>query len=211
MKTRGALLVFEGVDRCGKTTQTKRLLETLVQKYGMKAELYRFPNRETATGKIIDQYLKNGVDLDDRAIHLLFSANRWEAVKLMREKLEEGVTLILDRYAYSGVCFTGAKEGIDLDWCKAPDAGLPAPDSVFFLKLAIEKAMERGQFGEERYEKEEFQRKVLANFMTMVTPKWQVVDAARPIDEISLDIEKIALQVISESGSKPIGSLWKDN
>jgi dTMP kinase len=36
-------------------------------------------DRTTAIGQMIDGYLKGGVDLDDHAIHLLFSANRWEA------------------------------------------------------------------------------------------------------------------------------------
>jgi thymidylate kinase len=34
---------------------------------------------------------------------------------------------------------------------QAPDKGLPAPDVVIYLDLPVEKAMERGQFGEERY------------------------------------------------------------
>lgn len=91
---RGALIVFEGVDRCGKTTQTKRLYEYL-QLQGVPAELMRFPDRTTITGKIINSYLTNGVDLDDRAIHLLFSANRWEAAKEMK------VTRLYQRSQYA--------------------------------------------------------------------------------------------------------------
>ena len=36
------------------------------------------PDRTTPIGKMIDSYLRSQSDLDDRAIHLLFSANRWE-------------------------------------------------------------------------------------------------------------------------------------
>jgi dTMP kinase len=39
-----------------------------------------FPDRGTPIGQIIDSYLKNKSQVDDRAIHLLFSANRWESV-----------------------------------------------------------------------------------------------------------------------------------
>jgi thymidylate kinase len=35
-------------------------------------------DRTTEIGKMIDAYLKNTAEMDDRAIHLLFSANRWE-------------------------------------------------------------------------------------------------------------------------------------
>ena len=37
-------------------------------------------DRTTQTGKMIDSYLQHKSDLDDHAIHLLFSANRWEAM-----------------------------------------------------------------------------------------------------------------------------------
>lgn len=36
-------------------------------------------DRSTTIGHMIDEYLRNKADLDDMAIHLLFSANRWEA------------------------------------------------------------------------------------------------------------------------------------
>lgn len=74
-------------------------------------------------------------------------------------KLRSGTTLVVDRYAYSGVAFTAAKgaPGLDRAWCMAPDAGLPAPDAVFFLNLTVEQAAARGGYGEERYEKADFQ------------------------------------------------------
>ena len=58
---------------------------------------------------------------------------------------------------------------------RTAENGLPEPDAVIFLDLPIEKAVLRGAFGEERYEKEEFQRKVYENFMCLKTPE-QVLD-----------------------------------
>jgi len=43
-----------------------------------------------------------------------------------------------------------AKPGMDLEWCKHADAGLPLPDLILFMDLSVEKAAERGGFGEER-------------------------------------------------------------
>lgn len=62
----------------------------------------------------------------------------------MKQQLESGVTLIVDRYAFSGVAYTGAK-GYDLERCKDPDRGLIAPDAVvrwnttinFYLTLML--------------------------------------------------------------------------
>tara|TARA_B100000795_G_scaffold264682_1_gene245470 strand:+ start:107 stop:640 length:534 start_codon:yes stop_codon:yes gene_type:complete len=113
---RGSFILFEGVDRCGKTTQCTRLLEWLKKSIGNdKVEFMRFPDRTTSIGTTINSYLTNAQEMDDRAIHLLFAANRWEAAANIRQKLADGVTIVCDRYSYSGVAFTSAKPGMDLD------------------------------------------------------------------------------------------------
>lgn len=86
---RGALIVFEGCDRAGKTTQCKKLVERL-KNDNMKVKFMNFPNRETPTGKIIDAYLRNKENLTDEGIHLIFTANRWEAKQEMEMELKAG-------------------------------------------------------------------------------------------------------------------------
>lgn len=99
----------------------------------------RFPDRTTATGKVIDSYLQCKAELDDHVIHLLYSANRWEAKAEIERLLESGVSLVVDRYSFSGVAFSAAK-GMDLEWCRGPEKGLPQPDVVIWLELSIEDA-----------------------------------------------------------------------
>lgn len=53
-----------------------------------------------------------------------------------------------------------SSKGIDMAWCKAPDAGLPVPDLLIHMELAAEEAETRGSFGEERYEVKDFQHQV---------------------------------------------------
>lgn len=75
--SRGALIVLEGLDRSGKSSQSSRLVSYL-ERHGHMAELWRFPDRNTSVGQMISSYLSNKSQLDDHTIHLLFSANRWE-------------------------------------------------------------------------------------------------------------------------------------
>lgn len=75
--SRGALIVLEGLDRSGKTSQSSRLISYL-EGLGHSVEPWRFPDRNTGVGQMISSYLTNKSQLDDHAIHLLFSANRWE-------------------------------------------------------------------------------------------------------------------------------------
>lgn len=74
---RGALIVLEGLDRSGKSSQCLKLASSLASQ-GFPVEAWWFPDRTTAMGKMISSYLSSKEDMDDRTIHLLFSANRWE-------------------------------------------------------------------------------------------------------------------------------------
>lgn len=103
--------MLEGVDRSGKSTQCRKLVESL-KTLSIPAELMVFPDRTTYTGKLINEYLSSkDVDLNDYAVHLLFTANRWENVDKMKRLLFEGTTLVVDRYSYSGVAFSAVKKG----------------------------------------------------------------------------------------------------
>ncbi|KAI1648384.1 thymidylate kinase-domain-containing protein [Daldinia loculata] len=158
---RGAFVVFEGMDRAGKTTQAKLLQQRCIES-GREVRFMRFPDRTTPIGKMIDSYLKGETEIEDHVIHLLFSANRWEAVKKIKAELEAGHTIICDRFYHSGIVYSAAKniKSLSLSWAKAPEVGLPRPDMVLFLDLEEEVARERGGWGGEVYEKGEMQRRV---------------------------------------------------
>lgn len=65
--SRGALIVLEGLDRSGKTSQSTRLLSYL-EGLGHPVESWRFPDRNTGVGQMISSYLANESHLDDHAI-----------------------------------------------------------------------------------------------------------------------------------------------
>ena len=59
---------------------------------------------------MLNQYLRNkDFKFSDEAIHLFFSANRWEMKEQILKDLESGITLVCDRYAFSGVAYSAAK------------------------------------------------------------------------------------------------------
>lgn len=68
-------------------------------------------------------------------------------------------------------------QDFSLHWCKQPDVGLPKPDLVVFLQLALAEATKRAEFGQERYEDGPFQERALQQFhqlMEDTTLNWQV-------------------------------------
>ncbi|KAL3770324.1 hypothetical protein ACHAW5_003452 [Stephanodiscus triporus] len=225
---RGAFILLEGVDRCGKTTQVSLLVKHLLS-LSIATAAYRFPDRTTQVGGLINEYLQSSVQTDDRAIHLLFSANRWEAAPKLVDTLARGTTIICDRYAYSGVAFTSAKRDEDrssmsggeltLDWCISPDVGLPAPDAVIFLDLDQDEAEKRGGYGGERYEKRELQIRVRQRFAELqsIDEKqgripWHVVDASQSMEEVKESIAGIVTGTIERVQSKtaPLRRMWAE-
>ena len=69
---RGFLIAVEGCDKSGKTTHCLRLAVALDATY------MTFPSLDTPIGLLLHEYLKNGTDCEDHAVHLLSSAHRWE-------------------------------------------------------------------------------------------------------------------------------------
>jgi len=206
---RGSLIVFEGCDRSGKTTQVKRLVDTL-NKTGCTTEMMRFPDRNTGIGSVINSYLTCSEELDDRAIHLLFSANRWEKEKQIQRSLAAGTNIIIDRYAYSGVAFSAAKPGLSLNWCKQPDVGLPRPDLVVFMDVTEEVAKQRGGFGEERYEVAEFQRRVRQNYEQLKDETWVEVCADGTLEEVESKLLDIVNKELAREGVG-VSKLWQES
>jgi dTMP kinase len=203
---RGALIVFEGCDRSGKTTQVQRLVNRFIGE-GAKVRMMRFPDRTTGIGSLINQYLSCSTELDDHVVHLLFSANRWEMAEEMKRAINSGITIIVDRYAYSGVAFSAAKERMNFSWCKSSDVGLPKPDLVCFLNVSEEVALMRADFGGERYEKKEFQNKVRANYKKLEDCSWVTVEVDRTMDEVHDDLYQIITAEMKKHHQE-LGQLW---
>ncbi|KAH7136408.1 thymidylate kinase-domain-containing protein [Dactylonectria macrodidyma] len=206
--TRGAFVVLEGLDRSGKTTQVKLLEQRFVEE-GRPVKVMRFPDRTTPIGQMIDAYLKSDVEMDDHVIHLLFSANRWEAVSQIQALLASGTTIVCDRYYHSGIVYSAAKQNpsLNLSWARAPERGLPRPDLVLFLDLDESLAKARGGWGGELYEKAAMQKRVRELFWGLsmggrdMRADEGLVDSAGGLDGAQWKQEEEDLVVVDAGGS----------
>lgn len=203
-------MVFEGCDRVGKSTQVK-LLEEALNKRKIPAVRYSFPNRTTAVGKLLDSFLSKKQDLPGETAHLLFSANRWECRDNILETLENGTTLIVDRYAASGAAYTSAVTGKCLSWCKQCDKGLPSPDMVVLLNVTAETQRLRTGWGNERFEKLELQRKVAENYEKLMDKSWTLIDANQDVQKMHEEILQYSLEVIEKVQETPVSILYESS
>ena len=199
MSARGFFVVIEGCDGTGKTTQAKRIAQSGILG---KCETKVFPDRTTPIGMLINQFLKKELDFPPQAVSLLYTANRWELAAHFEDLLSKGTSIVCDRYWYSGTAYSVANGGLTIEWCKAPEEGIPMPDLVIFIDVDPKILLERKGFGEERYEKLELQKKVNETFHKLKEQdkgrKWVVIDGSKPLDEVSRDIDKALAELVAE-------------
>lgn len=103
------LVVFEGPDRAGKSTQVRLLVECLESK-GIPHKLFSYPLRKgTVTGSLIDEYLSRRVDLNPVSASLLLAANLYELKSRIDEAICKNEWVIFDRYSYSSIAYSAAR------------------------------------------------------------------------------------------------------
>ncbi|XP_021771142.1 thymidylate kinase-like [Chenopodium quinoa] len=195
LQSRGALVVLEGLDRSRKSSQCIQLLSHL-QSIGCSTKLWRFPDRNTAVGQMISTYLSNQSNLDDHTIHLLFGANRWEKISMMEEKLKTHLRVsVINQPVHSGISLF-SRNMITILFVQAPEIGLLAPYMVLYLDISPEiKAYpnifffinaERGGYGDERYERLDFQGKVREKYQAPHDASWKVISIHDSLKTYSL-------------------------
>ncbi len=214
---RGVLIAFEGVDHCGKSTQVE-WLSTRLASVNVAHEVIRFPERQTPIGRLLDEYLRDpSVTLDIRTVHLLFSANRWACHERIKAALAAGTTVLLDRYAYSGVAYTCAKdESLSLEWAKSADAGNIKPDLVFYLRLSFDDLVQRlitaQDQDRERHDDIWLLERAQKIYDQVFSEEWVIFDGARTRADLHKDIYAHSLARIESHAAPefetPPSSLW---
>eukprot|EP00835_Amoeboradix_gromovi_P001132 NODE_45_length_27728_cov_0.328387.p14 type:complete len:185 gc:universal NODE_45_length_27728_cov_0.328387:23415-22861(-) len=173
----GKLIVVEGIDRSGKSTLVTRLTTHY------QCHKSGFPNRSTDIGQLINKVLTKELEIKDKkALHLLFTANRWELQEEIKTMLMTR-DVVLDRYIYSGIAYSVA-QGIDSKWCSNVEQGLIIPDKIIYLDLSAKTSAARKGFGDELYEKQQFLELVTDSFKSLITEEWCIIDATQSLEEV---------------------------
>ena len=185
---RGLFVTFEGIDRSGKTTQARMLVDAL----GDQALGVREPGG-TEVGERVRELLKDPtVELGPEGEALLFAAARAELVaQVVRPALEQGRVVVSDRFLDSSLAYQGAARGLGVDEVERVNAfatGGLQPDLTVLLSLDLAAAEARA--GEsDRFEGEgrSLQERVLAAYEELAAAepgRWRRVDADRPPEEV---------------------------
>jgi dTMP kinase len=193
------LINLEGIDGCGKSTQSKFLMKKFEEnnektiilkeptngKYGKKLWEMLSGKREATTEQILD----------------LFVMDRKEHVKdKINPALKKGEIVLMDRYYYSTMAYQAAA-GIDVNRIRKDNEFAPKPDIVLIFDLPADLAMKRvmGHSVADVFEKEEHLEKVREAYLNLKDdPLVRIIDSTRTPEEIFEEVWKLVSEVRNE-------------
>jgi dTMP kinase len=191
------LLVLEGIDGTGKSTQSK-LLAAALRERGMRVISSREPTdgpygtrlRNSATTGRLSPEEELQLFLQDRSEHV---------ETLINPALEAGEVIILDRYYFSSMAYQGGRGFDPAEIRRVNEEFAPQPDLLLLLDLPVDTALER--IGVRDGEANEFEQRASLEtcsevFHSIKDDFVRVIDASQSIEEIHRDILAVVLASI---------------
>lgn len=185
---RGKLIVFEGLDKTGKTSCIEKL-KVYLNADEIEHIVFAFPSKNSLTENIIAACKSGLTELHPKALHLIFSANRWEKIATIQAYLNNGINVICDRYFYSGIAYSVGKYSLDFDWCCKTEEGLILPDIVFYLTANKDVLLERG-YGEDAFETTSDILKIHSTYTLLSNDRWIIINVDCPLEKVVKTIVK---------------------
>ena len=213
-----SLLVLEGLDGSGKSTQFELLLKVLQARPGGAREV-KFPDYNSDSSALVKMYLNGEFGSDPQAVNA-YAASAFYAVdrfasfqKDWKADFDRGVTILADRYTTSNYIYQMGKLPEDrweeyVDWVEDLEyrrLELPRPDQVIFLDMPVEVSQ---KLLSQRYRGDELKKDIhenhldflrnCANCAKFAAEKlgWKVISCAkdgapRPIEEIHSEVLRV--------------------
>ena len=190
------LVNLEGIDGCGKSTQSK-LLKNKLEEIGDKVIILKEPTKRPHGQKLWDM-LRGKRKATNEEILDLFVLDRTQHVEeRIQPALDDGTVVLMDRYYYSSMAYQVAG-GIDVNVIRERHAFAPKPDIVLIFDLPVTVALERvrGHSEADEFEKEDHLEKVREAYLNLRSdPLVRIVDSARAPEEIFEEVWKLVSEV----------------
>lgn len=184
--TRGRLIVFEGIDGTGKSTQLRLLAAELLQR-SLQVVTTREPTQGPYGLKIRELYLDRSGCTAEEELGLFIADRRMHVEEVLLPALQGGKVVLCDRYFLSTAAYQGAN-GLDVGEILALNRFAPEPDLAFLFEIPISIGMARitecrGDMPND-FEKAENLARVAEIFQTLDQPYIRRIDASQSIEAV---------------------------
>jgi len=200
---KGLLIVFEGIDGTGKSTQLRLLAEEL-RKRGFPVLTTREPTNGPFGQKIRKLYLSRDTCTPAEELDLFLEDRRQHVREVLNPALAEGQVILCDRYFLSTAAYQGAN-GFDVVEIIEKNRFAPQPDLALLFQAPPDVGIsritrDRGDILND-FEKAENLARVSEIFNTLDHPSIRKINATRSISAIQNEILSMVLSLLSPSGS----------
>lgn len=201
-KQRGRLIVFEGTDGTGKTTQRDLLGQYLLNE-GHRVIITKEPTNGPFGMQIRDLYRNRANYSREQELELFLADRRQHVTDVLLPGLQAGMIILCDRYYFSTAAYQGAL-GFDPEAIIALNAFAPPPDLVLLLKANLDMSLQRISIGRgdipNNFEQKLFLEKVAEIFSTIKRPYIFEIDASGTVEQVhSLVINQVTRLLASHS------------
>ena len=209
-KTAGKLIVIEGLDGAGTTTQTRLLEQWLIQKHAVDAITTREPSNGPV-GAMIRAILAQRLSADPLTLAGLFATDRLDHIYRpggINDLLQTGKWILMDRYYLSSFAYQASSMNEEqIKWLRAIHQPCPRPEITFFVDVPVDVCLER--ISQNRYaEYELFEKKtaldeiraqyfIAMNYFQSQGEKFVLINGAQPIEAVQQDLQSAVTQSLS--------------
>lgn len=191
----GQLITIEGVDGAGKTTLAAALADALRQR-GLDVRLLREPGGVEVSERIRDLVKDPAISIGGRAEALLYAAARAQLVdEALRPLLDQGTSVILDRFVDSSLAYQGGGRGLGVEPVRAINrfaTGGLEPDRTLLLQIDPSVARARSRARAETQDRlesegEDFFARIDRAYRELAAAdpaRIRVIDGAAPPDRV---------------------------
>ena len=190
------LVNLEGIDGCGKSTQSK-LLRNKLKETGDEVIILKEPTKRPHGQKLWDMLRGKRKATNEEILDLFVLDRKQHVEERIQPALDDGTVVLMDRYYYSSMAYQVAG-GIDVNVIRERHTFAPMPDIVLIFDLPVTVALERvrGHSEADEFEKEGHLEKVREAYLNLRSdPLVRIVNSARTPEEIFEDVWKLVSEV----------------
>ncbi|MFX0124803.1 MAG: dTMP kinase [Candidatus Hodarchaeota archaeon] len=206
--SRGVLIVFEGIDGSGKTTQIFKVAKSL-RNQNYQVTVTHEPNHDSKWGQLIQTKVKKHREevTPEKELEWYVKDRKWDLENNILPALEKNHVVLVDRYYLSNAAYQGALKTFSLEYVLQQNSFARKPDLWIILDVSVQLGQARlrtrdKQKQKDQLEKADYQEEVRQNYYQLATMdiggKIEWVDASGEENELTQILTTIILNFLKD-------------